>query len=57
MKVLTINGSPELHGCTDRALQEIETILKEQGFEITTCERGSQGYQGLHWLSEMQDDK
>ena len=24
MKVLTINGSPEIHGCTDRALKEVE---------------------------------
>lgn len=33
MKVLTINGSPEIHGCTDRALKEVEKILTENGIE------------------------
>ena len=46
MRVLTINGSPELHGCTDRALQEIETILKEQGFEITRVTVGVKDIRG-----------
>ena len=46
MRVLTINGSPELHGCTDRALQEIETILKEQGFEITRVNVGVKDIRG-----------
>ena len=46
MKVLTINGSPELHGCTDRALQEIETILKEQGIEITRVNVGVKDIRG-----------
>ena len=46
MKVLTINGSPELHGCTDRALQEIETILKEQGIEITRVNIGVKDIRG-----------
>ena len=46
MRVLTINGSPELHGCTDRALQEIETILKEQGFEIIRVNVGVKDIRG-----------
>lgn len=34
MKVLVINGSPHLNGCTDRALKEAEDILKSSGIEI-----------------------
>lgn len=34
MKVLVINGSPEIHGCTDRALKEVENTLT--GFCIET---------------------
>lgn len=29
MKVLVINGSPHLSGCTDRALREVEGVLKD----------------------------
>lgn len=29
MKVLTINGSPPIHGCTDRTLQELEKTLQK----------------------------
>lgn len=31
MKVLTINGSLPIHGCTDRALQELEKTLQKCG--------------------------
>ena len=34
MKVLSINGSPHLQGCTVRALEEAEKVLKEQGVEV-----------------------
>lgn len=34
MKVLVINGSPHLHGCTDRALHEAEETLKSNGVEV-----------------------
>lgn len=33
MKVLLINGSPHEHGCTGRALSEIEKTLHEEGIE------------------------
>lgn len=33
MKVLVINGSPHLKGCTARALTEVETQLNEAGIE------------------------
>ncbi len=33
MKVLLINGSPHIHGCTDRALQEISRTLGENEVE------------------------
>lgn len=34
MKVLVINGSPHLNGCTDRALREVEETLKTNGVEV-----------------------
>lgn len=34
MKVLTLNGSPHLNGCTARALQEMEETLKKEGIEV-----------------------
>ena len=33
MKVLLINGSPNEHGCTYRALKEIADVLAEEGVE------------------------
>lgn len=33
MKVLVINGSPHLHGCTDRALNEVEATLQNEGID------------------------
>lgn len=33
MKILIINGSPHLDGCTVRAMREAEKELKERGFE------------------------
>lgn len=34
MKVLVINGSPHLNGCTDRALKEVENTLTSLGVEV-----------------------
>ena len=34
MKVLSINGSAHLDGCTARALEEVENVLKETGIEV-----------------------
>lgn len=33
MRVLLINGSPNERGCTHRALQEVETALRQEGVE------------------------
>ena len=33
MKVLVINGSPHINGCTDRGLREVEETLKASGSE------------------------
>ena len=33
MKVLLVNGSPHMEGCTYVALKEVESILKEEGIE------------------------
>lgn len=36
MKVLILNGSPRSHGCTARALEEVEKTLHEEGIETET---------------------
>lgn len=46
MKVLTINGSPEIHGCTDRALREIEGVLSENGIECHRVNVGNKDVRG-----------
>lgn len=46
MKVLTINGSPELHGCTDRALKEVEKTLTENGIECYRVNVGNKDVRG-----------
>lgn len=46
MKILTINGSAHLHGCTARALQEIETTLAGCGIETVRVNVGSKGIRG-----------
>lgn len=33
MKVLMLNGSPHEHGCTDAALQEVGSALRQEGVE------------------------
>lgn len=33
MKVLLVNGSPNKNGCTNRALEEIQTVLIQEGIE------------------------
>ena len=46
MKALLINGSPHVNGCTKRALQEVEKVLKEKGFEIEWLEVGTTDIRG-----------
>ena len=46
MKVLVINGSPHLHGCTDRALQEVENSLTASGIEIIRLNVGNKNIRG-----------
>lgn len=41
MKVLVINGSPRLKGCTDRALQEVEATLQSRGIETERVNVGN----------------
>lgn len=41
MKVLVINGSPHLNGCTARALTEVENTLHENGIETERIEVGN----------------
>lgn len=46
MKILVINGSPHLHGCTDRALRELEATLTDNGIEIERVNIGNKDIRG-----------
>lgn len=46
MKVLVINGSPHLNGCTDRALKEVETVLNSNGLDIERVNVGNKDIRG-----------
>lgn len=46
MKVLVINGSPHIHGCTDRALREVEQTLTANGVEVERVNVGNKDVRG-----------
>ncbi len=46
MKVLILNGSPNLNGCTARALKEVADTLKAEGIETETLQIGSKNIRG-----------
>lgn len=46
MKILVINGSPHLKGCTDRALQEVEQTLKAHDMEVDRINIGNKDIRG-----------
>lgn len=46
MKILLINGSPHAHGCTYRALSEMEHILHEEGLETEIIQLGTAPIRG-----------
>lgn len=46
MKILTINGSPHLSGCTDRALREVEKVLNDNGVEFERINVGNKDIRG-----------
>ena len=46
MKVLVINGSPHLKGCTDRALREVEETLAANGIETERINVGNKDIRG-----------
>ena len=46
MKVLILNGSPRSHGCTARALEEVEKTLHEERIETETVLVGNKDVRG-----------
>ncbi len=46
MKVLVVNGSPHLNGCTDRALREVEDTLQQNGIEVERVNVGNKDVRG-----------
>lgn len=46
MKVLIVNGSPHLQGCTVRALEEAEKTLKENGIETERVDVATKDVRG-----------
>ena len=46
MKVLLLNGSPKVDGCTKRALREVEKVLLEEGIETEIVDVGNKDVRG-----------
>ncbi|MCH5180053.1 MAG: flavodoxin family protein [Erysipelotrichales bacterium] len=46
MKVLLINGSPNINGCTNRALQEMIDVFKNEGVETELINIGNSDIRG-----------
>lgn len=46
MKVLVINGSPHLNGCTDRGLKEVEKTLLAHNIEVERINVGNKDVRG-----------
>ena len=46
MKVLLLNGSPRVNGCTARALKEVEDTLNKEGIETETIVVGNKDIRG-----------
>lgn len=46
MKVLVINGSAHLNGCTVRALSEVSDVLKESGIEVERIDVAAKDVRG-----------
>lgn len=46
MKVLVVNGSPHVHGCTARALDEVIRTLNAEGIETELLQIGSRKLSG-----------
>ena len=45
-KVLLLNGSPRVHGCTATALEEMEKTLRLEGIETETVQVGGRNIRG-----------
>lgn len=46
MKVLILNGSPHINGCTARALKEVANTLNKEGIETETINIGNKDIRG-----------
>lgn len=46
MKVLLINGSPDINGCIVRALHEVEKVLHENGIDTEMIHVGNKDIRG-----------
>lgn len=46
LKVLILNGSPRVNGCTARALEEVSKSLNEEGIETETINVGNKDIRG-----------
>ena len=46
MKVLLLNGSPNVDGCTKRALKEVEQTLKDEGVDTELIDIGNKDIRG-----------
>ena len=46
MKILVLNGSPHINGCTDRGVRGVESTLVENGIEVERVNIGNKDIRG-----------
>lgn len=56
MKVLLLNGSPKVNGCTARALKEVSDTLISEGIEVKTIQVGSKDIRGCIACNKCKTD-
>ena len=56
MKVLILNGSPRVNGCTARALEEVSKTLNEEGIETETIVVGNKDVTGKCVFNDIVND-
>lgn len=57
MKVLLLNGSPKIDGCTNRALKEVKNTLESEGIETETIQIGNKDIRGCIACNTCKENK
>ena len=56
MKVLILNGSPRVNGCSSRAVDEVTKILEDDGIDVTKINVGNKDIRGCIACGKCRDN-